>query len=419
MALFQYKGLNAKGKTVDGVLDADSARTLQAALKRQGIFLTEYKEKLSGGGEKAAVKGQEGTSASREVSFKGRFQRVKLQEVAEITRQMATLMRAGIPVVESLAAISDQIENPKLKEVLTQVRQDVKEGTSLSQAMLKHPKVFSDLYANMVRAGESSGALDVVFERLAEFTESSVKLKNKIVGAMAYPVIMMFVAIGIITLMMVFVIPKLTEMFTEMGAELPALTKGLIAISTAMRDYWWLLGGLAWGAAWWFRRWRATEKGTMAFDRMMLKLPVFGKLIRLVAVARFARTLATLMSSGVPLLNALSIVKNVVNNAVLAKVIDDARDGIREGASIAEPLEKSGEFPPMMTHMVRIGERTGQVESMLKNTADAYDAQVEAKVQTLTSALEPLIIVGMGVMVAFLMFSILMPMMQMNEMIQK
>jgi general secretion pathway protein F len=419
MALFQYKGLNAKGKTVDGVLDADSARTLQAALKRQGIFLTEYKEKLSGGGEKAAVKGQEGTSASREVSFKGRFQRVKLQEVAEITRQMATLMRAGIPVVESLAAISDQLENPKLKEVLTQVRQDVKEGTSLSQAMLKHPKVFSDLYANMVRAGESSGALDVVFERLAEFTESSVKLKNKIVGAMAYPVIMMFVAIGIITLMMVFVIPKLTEMFTEMGAELPALTKGLIAISTAMRDYWWLLGGLAWGGAWWFRRWRATEKGTLAFDRMMLKLPVFGKLIRLVAVARFARTLATLMSSGVPLLNALSIVKNVVNNAVLAKVIDDARDGIREGASIAEPLEKSGEFPPMMTHMVRIGERTGQVENMLKNTADAYDAQVEAKVQTLTSALEPLIIVGMGVMVAFLMFSILMPMLQMNEMIQK
>ena len=157
----------------------------------------------------------------------------------------------------------------------------------------------------------------------------------------------------------------------------------------------------------------------MAFDRMMLKLPVFGKLIRLVAVARFARTLATLMGSGVPLLNALAIVKNVLNNAVLAKVIDDARDGIREGASIAEPLEKSGEFPPMMTHMVRIGERTGQVESMLKNTADAYDAQVEAKVQTLTSALEPLIIVGMGVMVAFLMFSILMPMLQMNEMIQK
>jgi len=419
MALFQYKGLNAKGKTVDGVLDADSARTLQAALKRQGIFLTEYKEKISGGGEKAAVKGQEGTAASREVTFKGRFQRVKLQEVAEITRQMATLMRAGIPVVESLSAISDQLENPKLKEILTQVRQDVKEGMSLSQAMLKHPKAFSDLYANMVRAGESSGALDVVFERLADFTESSVRLKNKIVGALAYPVIMMCVGVGIVTLMMVFVIPKLTEMFTEMGAELPALTRGLIFVSGAMRSYWWLIGGVIFGLVTWFKRWKASEAGQLRFDGMMLKLPVFGKLIRLVAVARFARTLATLMGSGVPLLNALSIVKNVVNNAVLAKVIEEARDDIREGASIAEPLEKSGEFPPMMTHMVRIGERTGQVEGMLKNTADAYDAQVEAKVQTLTSALEPLIIVGMGVMVAFLMFSILMPMMQMNEMIQK
>lgn len=419
MALFQYKGLNAKGKTVDGVLDAENTRVLQATLKRQGVFLTEYKEKISGGGEKATVKGQEATTASREVSFKGRFQRVKLQEVSEITRQMATLLRAGIPVVESLSAISDQLENPKLKEILTRVRQDVKEGVSLSQALMKHPKAFSDLYANMVRAGESSGALDVVFERLAEFTESSVRLKNKIVGALAYPVIMLCVGLGIVTLMMVFVIPKLTEMFTEMGAELPALTRGLIAISGAMRDYWWLFGLAVWGGATWFRRWKATEAGQLRFDRFKLHLPVFGKLIRLVAVARFARTLATLMGSGVPLLNALSIVKNVVNNAVLAKVIEDARDEIREGASIAEPLERSGEFPPMMTHMVRIGERTGQVESMLKNTADAYDAQVEAKVQTLTSALEPLIIVGMGIMVAFLMFSILMPMLQMNEMIQK
>jgi len=419
VALFQYKGLNAKGKVVDGVQDAENARVLQASLRRQGIFVTEYKEKIGGGGEKATVKGMQKTTASRDVQIKGRFQRVKLMEVSEITRQMATLLKAGIPVVESLAAIGDQVENPKLKEIVTQVRQDVKEGMSLSGAMQKHPKAFSDLYANMVRAGESSGALDVVFLRLADFTEAQVKLRNKITGALAYPVIMAGVGVGVVTLMMVFVIPKMTEMFTEMGAELPALTKGLVAISSAIRDFWWLIGALIVGAVWGFKRWLGTEAGRMRWDALLLRLPVFGRLIRLIAVSRFARTLATLMGSGVPLLSALGIVKNVVSNAVLAKVVEGARDEIREGASIAEPLERSGEFPPMMTHMIRIGERTGQVESMLGNTADAYDAQVEAKVNTLTSALEPLIIVGMGVVVALLMFSILMPMLQMNEMIQK
>lgn len=418
MAIFQYKGLNAKGKSVDGVEEAESARGLQANLRRKGIFITEYKEKTSRAGvEKESVKGVENKAASREVSFKG-FQRVKLMEVSEITRQMATLLRAGIPVVESLAAIGAQLENPMLKEVVTQVRQDVKEGTSLSGAMQKHPKVFSDLYANMIKAGESSGALDVVFERLADFTESQVRLKSKVVGALAYPVIMMIVGVVIVTLMMLFVIPKITEMFIEMGATLPLMTRILIGISDTIRGYWWLLAAAGFGASVLFKRWVATEAGRMRWDRFRLNLPIFGKLTRLIAVSRFARTLGTLMGAGVPLLQGLSIVKNVVANAVLAKVIETARDGIREGSSIAEPLEQSGEFPPMMTHMIRIGEKTGQVETMLNNTANAYDAQVETKVNTLTSLLEPLIIVGMGIVVALLMFSILMPMMQMNELMQ-
>ena len=419
MPIFQYKGINAKGKPVEGLEDADSPRALQATLRRQGVFITEYKEKTGAGGGKAAVQAVEKKTASRDVKLKGLFQRVKPTEVAEITRQMATLLRAGVPVVESLAAIGDQLENPKLKEVISQVRQDVKEGMSLSGACQKHPKVFTDLYGNMVRAGESSGALDVVFERLAEFTEAQVRLRGKVTGALAYPVIMMVLGAGMMGLMMVFVIPKMTEMFTDMGAELPMMTKIMVGISEGMRDYWWLIILVMLGIRYLFRRWLNTEKGRLSWDGFMLRAPIFGKLVRLIAVSRFARTLGTLMGSGVPLLSALSIVRNVVNNAVLAKVIDGARDEIREGANISEPLERSGEFPPMMVHMIRIGEKIGEVEGMLNNTADAYDQQVEARISTLTSLLEPLMIVAMGVVVALLMFSILMPMMQMNELVQQ
>jgi general secretion pathway protein F len=420
MAIFQYKGINAKGKPVEGLEDADNARVLQSALRRQGIFITEYKEKAGGAsGDKATVQAVEKKTASRDVQLKGLFQRVKPTEVSEITRQMATLLRAGVPVVESLAAIGDQLENPKLKEVISQVRQDVKEGMSLSGACQKHPKIFTDLYANMVRAGESSGALEVVFERLAEFTEAQVRLRGKVSGALAYPVIMMVLGAGMMSLMMVFVIPKMTEMFTDMGAELPMMTKIMVGISEAMRDFWWLMILALFGLRHLFRRWTNTEQGRARWDGFKLRAPVFGKLVRLIAVSRFARTLGTLMGSGVPLLSALGIVKNVVNNAVLAKVIEGARDEIREGASISEPLERSGEFPPMMVHMIRIGEKTGEVEGMLNNTANAYDQQVEARISTLTSVLEPLMIVVMGVVVALLMFSILMPMMQMNELVQK
>jgi general secretion pathway protein F len=417
MPLYQYKGLNAKGKPVEGVFDSESPRQLQAGLRKQGVFVTEYREKTASG-EKAAVKGLEKQAASREVKVRAFFQRVKMQEVAEITRQLATLQRAGIPVVESLAAVGDQLENPRLKEVVTSVRQDVKEGQSLSGALQKHPKVFTDIYCNMIKAGESSGALDLVFERLADFTESQVRLRNKIIGAVAYPVVMMVVGLGIVFMLMMFVIPKITEMFTEMGATLPLMTRIMIGTSSFMRDFWYLVFGAVFGAVWGSKRYLATERGRAKFDAFKLSVPIFGRLMRLISVSRFARTLATLMSSGVPLLTAMGIVRNVMNNVVLAKVIDAARDEIKEGATIAEPLERSKQFPPMMCHMVRIGEKTGQVEPMLKNVADAYDAQVEAKIATLTSILEPLMIVGMGLMVAFLVFSILMPMLQMNEMVQ-
>ena len=416
MAVYQYKGVDSTGKNVKGVLDSDSPRMLRTQLRKQGIYLTQYS--ASSGGAAAIRRGNTMEAAgSREVEFGKAFQRVQLMEVAVVTRQMATLIRAGIPVVDALNACTDQTENPKLKTALTKIKQDVNEGTALGDALEGHPKIFDRLYVNMVRAGESSGTLDIIFGRLADFIEGQVKLKSKLFGTLMYPAIMLVVAFLIVSLMMIFVVPKITEMFEELGAELPLVTRILIGTSDAFRSYWWLLAlGMVFGY-WRFRKWKATEAGRARLDEILLKMPIFGPLLRMVAVTRFATTFGTLLSSGVPILTALEIVKNVVNNSVLASVIDKARLAIQEGEGIAVPLARSNEFPSMMTHMIAIGEKTGQLEEMLKNVADAYETQVESRITALTSVLEPIMIVGMGIAVGFLVFAILMPMLQMNSVI--
>ncbi|NUN14898.1 MAG: type II secretion system inner membrane protein GspF [Myxococcales bacterium] len=417
MAIYEYKGVDASGKQIKGVLDADSPRILRLQLRKQGVYLTQYVETTSTGKRETKRSNTMEAAGTREVEIRGAFQRIKLMEIAIVTRQMATLVRAGIPVVDSLNACVDQTDNPKLKKVLTQVKTSVNEGAALAGALGEHPKVFNDLYVNMVRAGESSGTLDIVFQRLADFQESQVKLRTKLVGALTYPFIMLLVAFAIVTLMMVFVVPKITEMFEEMGAQLPFVTRMLIGSSELFRTYWWIAAIGIFVFQWRFRKWSKTDNGRRFIDRAMLKLPVFGDLFRMVAVSRFAKTFGTLLASGVPLLTSLEIVKNVVNNVILADVIDSARTAIKEGAGIALPLQKSKEFPPMMTHMIAIGEKTGQLEEMLKNVSDAYETQVDSRVSQLTAVLEPIMIVGMGVGVAFLVFAILMPMLQMNEVI--
>jgi general secretion pathway protein F len=418
MAIFEYKGFNGiSKKNVKGVIDADSPRLLRTQLKKQGIYLTEYAETSSRGGKAVRRGNVMETAGSKEVDFKRFFQRVKLMEVAVTTRQMATLIRAGISVVDALNACVDQTENDKFKTVLTSVKQAVNEGAALADALSVHPKIFSVLYINMVRAGESSGNLDIVFERLSDFIEGQVKLRSKLVGTLTYPAIMVGIAMMIIGLMMTFVVPKMTEMFAEMGGELPLITRVLIGASEFFQGYWWLMILSICGFVYWFRKWKTTEKGRHWVDDYSLRVPVFGSLIRMVAVARFSRTFGTLLSSGVPVLTALNIVKNVVNNVVLADVIDSARVAIQEGEGIAKPLERSQQFPPMMTHMIAIGEKTGQLEQMLDNVSDAYETQVDSKVMQLTSVLEPVIIVVMGIGVGFMVFAILLPMLQMNEMI--
>ena len=429
MPVFEYSGLTEAGKNVRGVKDAENRKVLRSLLRKDGIFLTDVR--AAEGAAIAAVSSSSsrpvtgkielsGQGLSREVDLRQVFgSRVSGQDLAIATRQLATLIGAGITLVDALTALVDQIEQPGLKRIIGIVRQKVNEGSSLADALAEHPKVFTTLYVNMIRAGESSGALDVVLVRLADFTEAQAALRNKIMGAMLYPAIMLLVGVGIVGILFIVVIPKVTTIFADMNVSLPWTTQILITTSTFARDYWYLMLAAIPLFVWAMRRYLKTTRGRAWWDRTKLNAPIFGELVRMLSLARFAKTLATLLSSGVPLLTALDIVKNIVNNSILSKVIEDARDAIREGESIAAPLKRSGQFPPLVHHMIAIGEKSGQLEEMLQNVARSYDAQVEVRVSALTSLLEPIMIVGMGVGVAFIVFSILMPIMQLNTFVPK
>ena len=404
MPVFAYRALTAGGKAVQGLREADSPRGLRAALKRDGVFLTEVL------GEQAQQ-----AQASREVNVRRWLGgRVKAEDLAVTTRQLAVLVHAGIPLVESLAALVDQVEHERLKRIVSDVRQRVNEGAALADALALHPKVFGTLYVNMIRAGESSGALDLVLVRLADFTESQARLRSKIMGAMAYPAAMVVIGSVIMGILFTVVIPKITKIFEDTQVTLPWTTRALIGFSSFVSRFWWVLFLLVGAGIWGLLRWRRTPAGLAAWDRRLLTVPIFGRLVRTIAIGRFARTLSTLLKSGVPLLVAMDIVKNIVGNVRLAEVIEQARQAIQEGESIAAPLKRSGEFPPLVHHMVAVGERSGSLEEMLGNVAGAYEDQVETTVAALTSLLEPLMIVVMGVVVAFIVFSVLMPILQIN-----
>jgi len=415
--VFEYVGKSGGGKTVKGVMDVDNVRALKAALRRDKIFLTEYKQTSAKGSKgKSRVKaGKTQQSGSSDIDLQEMLTRISPMDVAEMTRQLATLQKAGVPLVDAMTAIVDQVENPKLKRVLSEVRTDLNEGTAFHRALAKHTKVFGSTYSNMVRAGESSGTLEIVLQRLADFTEAQVRLRNKVIGALTYPVIMLIISVVIVAAMMVLVVPKITIMFEDLGAELPLITKVLILTSDILSSWWPLLILLAIAASLLFNRWRLSEQGSVKWDRFLLRVPVLGDLLRKVAIARFARTLATLLSSGVPLLAAMEIVENVVSNKILAAVLEEARAAIREGDTISGPLKRSEQFPPMVVHMVAIGERSGELEDMLRNVSESYENQVDTRVNALTSILEPIMIVGMGVLVAFLVAAILLPMMQLTS----
>ena len=407
MAVYAYKGIDARGKSVKGVRDADSAKALRGVLKRDGILATEILEQ-----SEAARK------AARDIDFGKLFRRVSQLDVAVATRQLSVLLRSGVPLVEALSALIEQLDHPELKAAFTDTRNQVNEGSTLADALKAHPKIFPSLYVNMVAAGEASGTLEEVLGRLAEFLDDQTRLQSKVRGALAYPIVMAVVVVLILFLMMSVVVPKVTAIFENFNQTLPWYTRLPIFVSDIFSNYWWLLGALLLGGIYWFRRWRATEDGRKKWDLFILEVPLFGPLLIMVAVARFSRTLATLLASGVPVLTAMDITRNVLGNTELMRVVEDARESVREGEGIAKPLRQGERFPPIVTHMIAVGERTGQLEEMLIHVADAYDQQIEVRVGAMTSILEPLLIVVMGAVVGGIAFAILMPLLQLNEMIQ-
>lgn len=411
MPLYAYKGIGVSGKAVQGVRDAESPKVLRQLLRKDGIVVTDVS--ISKGKAVGAGKG-----LSKEVNFGQLFARVKKTEIAAFTRQLATLLRAGIPLAEALGALFEQVENVTFKSVMDEVKSNVNEGSSLADALAKHPQVFDDLFVSMVRAGETAGNLDDVLGRLADFMESAAELKSKVQSAMVYPVIMVIVGTVIMAVLMIAVVPKITELFSAQGASLPLNTRFLIWSADVMGGYWWLLLILAVLGIVGFRKWAKSENGRPVWHGFVLRMPLVGPLVRQVAVARFARTMGTMLEAGVPMLRVLDTAKEVLGNAILVGVVEKAKSAVTEGESLAVTLRRSGEFPASVTHMIAVGERSGALEQMLLRISEAYEAEVDMKLGRLTSMLEPIMLVVMGGAVAFVVFSILMPMLEMQRLTQ-
>ncbi len=400
MPIFDYKGLDKQGKTVRGTIDSENARNARMKLKRDGIFVVDLIDKTRSAAKKAKSGGPKARGGS-----------VNVQDMSMMTRQLATLLKASVPLVESLSAVAEQVQNPTLSEALSDIKNMVNEGASFHKAIAKYPKIFSKIYISMCEAGETSGTLDVILIRLAEFTEAQSALSSKVRAAMIYPILMFVVTTALLMLLFVFVVPKIMVIFdSNPDLVLPWYTKAVFNLSGVLVDYWYVIAIAVTLFIVVFLNWIRTPSGSVQWDAIKLRLPIAGRIIRTVAVSRFTRTLSTLLAGGVPMLGAMSIVRNVVSNEIIARAVDDARDNISEGESVAGPLKKSNQFPPLVIHMINIGEKTGELETMLSQVSDSYDFQVKTEIDGLTALLEPLMIVVMGCVIGIIVFSIMMPM---------
>ena len=400
--VFDFKALDASGKSSRGMVEAENQKAARLKLKKQGLMIVSISEKNTARPDAA-------------MSIPFLAGRVSGREISLMTRQMASLVKSNIPLVEALTAMVDQSDKPALKIVLAQVRQDVNEWSSLAKAMTKHPKIFDNIYANMIEAGESSGTLGLVLLRLADLKEAQMRLRGKIISGMTYPVLMMCVSFALMLAIFTFVIPKLTKVFESMNKPMPAVTRMMMMISDVIVSWWFLFVGAGAIGAWIFHRYTNSAAGRPRWDATKLRLPLFGTLIRMIAITRFASTMATLLGSGVPILTAMNIAKNLVGSAPIARAIANARENITEGQSIAEPLKRSGEFPPMVLHMIAIGEKTGELPAMLKNVSETYEDQVNSRIDTMTSLIEPALIIFMGFGVVGVVLSVFIPLMDLSN----
>jgi type IV pilus assembly protein PilC len=391
MPTFEWKGTRG-GQVQTGVLTADSKDAVMAMLRRQRIEPSVVKEK----GKEIAVP-----------KFGGK---VPAQLIAIFTRQFSVMIDAGLPLVQCIEILGGQQENKNFKRALVQIRQDVESGSSLADSMRKHPKIFNDLYTNMVAAGEAGGILDTILQRLAQYIEKSVKLNSQVKSAMIYPVAVISIACIVVAVILWKVIPVFAALFKGLGAELPLPTVIVIALSNFIADYWWLIGGTIGGTIYALRRYHETYKGKRVIDGVVLKMPILGMLMRKIAVARFCRTLSTLTSSGVPILDGLQITARTAGNSIVEDAIMATRKSVEEGKTISEPLADTDVFPSMVVQMIAVGEQTGALDTMLSKIADFYEDEVDTAVAGLMKLLEPVLIAFLGVAIGGIVIAMYMPM---------
>ena len=395
MATFTYTAKRERGGPFSGELAGDSKAAVVAELRRKGFTVLKLDEKRS--------------LPNLNELFEGST-RIKARDKAVFARQFATMINSGLPILRALSILAEQSSNPTLAETLTACRTDVEQGASLSGAMQKHPTVFNDLYISMVKSGETGGSLDNTLLSLAATLEREVYLRGKIKSAMTYPVAVVGLVVLIMSAMLLFVVPQFESIYTQLGGQLPMPTQVLLTMSQLMQKYWYIvvLGAIA--ARFAFKRYKKTDNGREVIDRLKLRVPVFGALFHKTAISRFASTSAMLLKSGVPILQALDIVTDTVNNRVIARAVQDVQSSVREGESISKPLSKHAVFPPMVVQMIAVGEETGQVDIMLEKVAQFYDQEVEASVDALTSLIEPLLIAVIGGCVGAAVVALYMPM---------
>ncbi|RLB10359.1 MAG: type II secretion system protein GspF [Deltaproteobacteria bacterium] len=406
MPVFQYKAINSKGKQIKGIITADGLSSAREKLRQQSIFPIEVKEVAEDQGSRK--------SFFDRVLYLIQFRSIDPTQVTVALRQLAALVSSGLPLVECLDAVIEQTEHTRLRTIFTQIKEKVTEGVSLSQAMSSHPNVFSEIYVNMVKAGETSGTLDIILTRLADFSEARLKLSKKIESALTYPIFLIMISTIIVIFLVSFVMPKIIGIFEGMKMTLPWSTKLLISFSLFMKRFWWLVLMVLIGIISGISLWIKSEKGKRIWDKIKLKMPVIGPLYLKAVLARFTRTLSILLKSGIKLVDALEIARFSMGSVVLEEAIENAIKYINEGQSMAVAMKKSWDFPPLMIQLIRAGEISGSLEEMLAKIAEIYENLLESSIDSLTSILEPVAILIMGLVVGYIVMSVLIPIFQMT-----
>ncbi|MDX9817280.1 MAG: type II secretion system inner membrane protein GspF [Desulfococcus multivorans] len=408
MPVYEYTALNIKGKTISGIVDAESVQSARHKLRGSRIYPVSIKETHEIPVEKASW--FSGLSRS--------FVRVKPSEICMMTRQLSTLVGAGFPLVSALDTLIPYTKSQGFKRVLAQIKDAIVEGNSFAAALSTYSGIFSPVYITMVRAGESSGTLEIVLDRLADITEKQQALNSRIKSALAYPILMAVIGVLVLFFLLTFIVPSIASIFSDMGKTLPAPTQVLIAISKFCTAYWWVIGALVLGTVAAILRIKKTEKGRYHWDRILLNMPAFGILLKKMAVARFARTMGSLLENGVTMLAALGIVQNIVGNVLLSQAISSSAEEVGKGQGLGASLAATSLFPGLSVQMIMVGEQSGELENMLNKVADVYENEVEATVMSLTALLEPVMILFMAVIVGFIVLSICLPIFEMNELIR-